>query len=90
MKLTEVQKSISKVVDFADSLANASHHSLPVLPHWGRAGAQVFPVREIGFGLWVDRQHPIGKHIELNSRYTSEENFRLRLSILQHTIMNLT
>lgn len=68
MKLAEVQKSRSKVIDFADSLTNATHHSLPVLPHWSRAGTEVFPVREIGFGLWVDRQHPIGRHVALNSR----------------------
>lgn len=58
MKLAEVQEPRGKVIDFADSLSDAAHHSLPVLPHWGRAGAQVFPVREIGFGLGVDHQHP--------------------------------
>lgn len=82
MKLAEVQKSSSKVVDFGNSLTNASHHSLPVLLHWSRAGAQVLPVREIGFGLWVDRQHPIGRHSELNPRDTSEES--VWLSIADH------
>ncbi len=58
MKLAEVQEPSGKVIDFADGLSNATHHGLPVLPHRGRAGAQVFPVREIGFGLGVDHQHP--------------------------------
>ncbi len=74
VKLAEVQEPRGKVLDFADSLSNAAHHGLPVLPHWGRAGAQVFPVREIGFGLGVDHQHPRQRHSELNGRYMLEES----------------
>ena len=57
MQLTEVQETRSQIVDLGHSISNSTHHSDSVLLHWGRVGAQVIPVGEVGLGLRVDDQH---------------------------------
>lgn len=59
MQLTEGQQTICQVVDFAYSIGNSAHQGLSMLLHRARVGAQVFPVGEVNFGLWVRHQEPI-------------------------------
>lgn len=58
VQLTEAEKTTGEIINFADSISNCSHHGCSVLPHRGRAGAQVLPVGEISLGLRVHCQHP--------------------------------
>lgn len=58
MQLTEAQETCRQIVDLLHSISNSTHHGLSVLPHRGRAGAQILPVGEVSLGLRVHHQHP--------------------------------
>uniref|UniRef100_A0A3B3B4H3 Uncharacterized protein n=1 Tax=Oryzias melastigma TaxID=30732 RepID=A0A3B3B4H3_ORYME len=69
VQLTEVQQTCCQVVDFGHGISNSSHHSLAVLLHRGRAGAQVLPVGEVGLGLGVHSQSVKPHPVKLNPNF---------------------
>lgn len=58
VQIAETTHSPHEVVHQSDSITNCTHDDGSMLLDWGRAGAQVSPVGEVGLSLGVSSQHP--------------------------------
>lgn len=58
VQIAETTHSPHEVVHQSDSITNCTHDDASMLLDWGRAGAQVSPVGEVGLSLGVSSQHP--------------------------------